>query len=175
MNRKVLIAGLVVVAPLVAVLLVGLGRDPRVVRSPLVGREAPPFTLRPVGGGAPVSLESLRGKPVVLNFWATWCVPCIEEHGVLVSGARAWEGQAHFLGVVYQDGEDAIAAFLQRKGSAYPTLFDEGGKTAIAFGVYGVPETFFIGPDGVVVDKFMGPLQAAALSANLRKALERAP
>jgi cytochrome c biogenesis protein CcmG, thiol:disulfide interchange protein DsbE len=174
-NRKVLIAGLVLVAPLVAVLLIGLGRDPRVVRSPLVGREAPPFTLRPVGGGAPVSLESLRGKPVVINFWATWCVPCIQEHGVLASGARAWEGQAHFLGVVYQDEERAIAEFLGRHGSAYPTLFDEGGKTAIAFGVYGVPETFFISPDGVVAEKFMGPLDAAALSANLRKALESAP
>jgi cytochrome c biogenesis protein CcmG/thiol:disulfide interchange protein DsbE len=175
MNRKVLIAGLVLVAPLVAVLLIGLGRDPRVVRSPLVGREAPPFTLRPVGGGAPVSLESLRGKPVVVNFWATLCVPCIEEHGVLVSGARSWEGQAHFLGVVYQDEEKTIAEFLRRRGSAYPTLFDEGGKTAIAFGVYGVPETFFISPDGVVVEKFMGPLDDAALSASLRKALERAP
>jgi len=175
MNRKVLIAGLVLVAPLVAVLLIGLGRDPRVVRSPLVGREAPPFALRPVGGGAPVSLASLRGKPVVVNFWATWCVPCIEEHGVLGSGARSWEGRAHFLGVVYQDEENSIADFLRRQGSAYPTLVDEGGKTAIAFGVYGVPETFFISPDGVVVEKSMGPLDAAALSANLQKALGHAP
>ncbi len=175
MNRKVLAAGLAVVLPLVVVLLIGLGRDPRVVRSPLVGREAPPFALRPVGGGAPVSLADLRGKPVVVNFWATWCVPCLQEHGALVSAARAWEGRAHFLGIVYQDEESAIVRFLERHGSAYPSLVDEGGRTAIAFGVYGVPETFFISPDGTVVEKFMGPLDAGSLAAKLGRAAGRVP
>lgn len=175
MNRKVLIAGLALVVPLVVILRIGLGRDPHVVRSPLVGRTAPSFALRPVGGGPPVSLESLRGRAVALNFWATWCGPCSEEHEVLAGGARTWGDRVQFLGVVYEDQEDAVQEYLRRKGSAYPSLFDEGGKTAIAFGVYGVPETFFISPGGTIVEKFVGPLTPSALSATLGKALEAKP
>jgi cytochrome c biogenesis protein CcmG/thiol:disulfide interchange protein DsbE len=171
MNRKVLAAGLAVVAPLIVLLLVGLGRNPHAVRSPLVGRPAPPFSLTPVGGGEPLSLDGLKGRAVVLNFWATWCVPCAEEHDVLVSGSRAWKDQVQFLGVVYQDEEDEVGAFLRKHGRAYPSLFDEGGKTAIAYGVFGVPETFFIAPDGTIVEKFAGPLDAAELSGYVRKAL----
>jgi cytochrome c biogenesis protein CcmG/thiol:disulfide interchange protein DsbE len=139
-----------------------------------VGRAAPPFSLNPVGGGAPVSLDSLKGRAVVLNFWATWCVPCAEEHDVLVAGAKMWAEQVQFLGVVYQDEEDEVLAFLRKHGRAYPSVFDEGGKTAIAYGVFGVPETFFIAPDGTIVEKFAGPLAADELSGYLRKALGRA-
>ena len=171
MNRTVLFAGLAVVAPLVAVLVVGLGRDPNTKVSPLIGRPAPPFVLRPVGGGEVVSLDSLRGRPVILNFWATWCVPCVEEHDVLVNGARAWGAEVQFLGVIYEDEEDAVARHLRKHGSAYPSVFDDAGKAAIAYGVYGVPETFFISPDGTIVEKFVGPLTAETLSANLRKAM----
>ncbi len=71
-NRKVLVAGLAIALPLLAVLVANLGRDPHSVRSPLVGRPAPAFSLARVGGGSPVALDSLRGKPVVINFWATW-------------------------------------------------------------------------------------------------------
>jgi cytochrome c biogenesis protein CcmG, thiol:disulfide interchange protein DsbE len=171
MNRKVLLAGLVLVLPLVALLLIGLGRDPHVVRSPLVGRAAPSFTLRPLGGGTPISLESLKGRVVVLNFWASWCIPCAEEHRALVEGARAWGERAQFLGIVYQDDEESARSFLSRHGSAYPSLFDEGGKAAIAYGVYGVPETFFISPEGMVVRKFMGPETPTSLTAHLQEAL----
>ena len=89
LNPRVLLAGLAVVAPLVAVLLLNLGRNPHVIGSPLVGRTAPEFTLRPLGGGEPVTLASLRGRPAVLNFWATWCVPCFEEHPLLREHAPA--------------------------------------------------------------------------------------
>ena len=171
MNRKVLVAGLALAAPLVVVLLIGLGRDPHFVKSPLLGQPAPPFSLRPVGGGTPLSLASLRGRAVVINFWATWCVPCAEEHEVLVAGAKSWGERAQFLGIVYEDQEPTVFAFLREYGSAYPSLFDDAGKTAIAFGVYGVPETFFLAPDGTIVDKYTGALTAAALSQNLRKAL----
>lgn len=170
MNKKVLIAGLAVAAPIIAVLVMSFGRDPHGIRSPLVGREAPAFTLRAVGSGESISLADLRGKPVVLNFWATWCVPCYAEHEVLTETARAMGSDVQFLGVVYDDEERKILQFLDRYGSAYPTLMDEGGKTAITYGVYGVPETFFIDSEGIIAEKFEGPLDRELLRQNIRLA-----
>ena len=170
MNRKVLAAGLAVVVPLLAVLVMNLGRNPHAIDSPLVGRPAPPFTLVPAGGGEPVSLDGLKGRPVVLNFWATWCVPCYQEHAVLVSTARAWGAGAQFLGVVYEDEEPRVLEWLRRQGSGYPSLLDPEGKIAIAYGVYGVPETYFISPQGTIVAKHVGPLDPDTLGARLRAA-----
>lgn len=169
-NRGVLLAALALVVPLVAVLLANLGRDPHVIGSPLVGRKAPEFALSPVGGGEPVTLASLRGRPLVLNFWATWCVPCFQEHPLLVSAARSLGDRARFLGVVYEDSEEQVRAFLARQGSAYPSLVDPGSRTAIAFGVFGVPETYFIDAEGRIAAKHIGPLDAASLEAKLRQA-----
>ena len=168
LNKRVLVAGVAVVLPLLAVLLLNLGRDPHAVRSPLVGRPAPPFAMVPVGGGPTVSLESLRGRPVVLNFWATWCVPCFQEHPVLQRTAAARRDVA-FYGVVYQDEEQRIADFLQRQGSTYPTLVDPDSRAAIAYGIAGVPETYFIDGRGTIVDKFTGPLSQDALDERLRR------
>ncbi|HWT86083.1 MAG TPA: TlpA disulfide reductase family protein, partial [Myxococcales bacterium] len=120
-NPKVLAGGLAVALPLLAVLVANLGRDPRSVRSPLIGRPAPAFSLVPVGGGAPVSLEKLSGKPVVINFWATWCVPCFEEHAALTAAARGLP-DVQFLGVVYEDEEARTQEFLRQRPSAYPSL-----------------------------------------------------
>jgi len=174
LNRKVLIAGLVVTLPLLGILFANLGRDPHAVDSPLIGQPAPAFALRPVGGGDVVSLAALKGKPLVINFWATWCVPCYEEHGVLTRGARAIGSDAQFLGVIYEDEEVRVRRFLKEQGSSYPSLLDDDGKTAIAFGVYGVPETFFIDASGTIVAKHVGPVTPDVLGQNLRSAMRGA-
>jgi len=169
MNRKILVAGMAVAVPLLAVLILNIGRNPGMIRSPLVGRAAPPFSLAPVGGGEPVTLAQFKGRPVVLNFWATWCVPCHQEHPVLVARARALGDAVQFLGVVYQDDEENVAEWLRRRGSAYPSLLDPDSKTAIAYGVYGVPETYFIDAAGTIVAKHLGPLDGPTLQAYLEQ------
>lgn len=158
MNRRVLIVGLLVVLPLVGILLANLGRDPQAIATPLVGKEAPAFTLPPLAkDGAPVGLASLRGRPVILNFWASWCAPCQLEHPVLVQAARD-NPDVSFLGIVYEDEPERAQAFLDRLGSGYPSLLDPQGQTAIAYGIAGVPETYFIDRDGRIVAKFVAPI-----------------
>jgi len=169
MNRKVLGAGLAVALPLLVVLLANIDRDPHSIASPLIGRAAPDFLLRPVGEGAPVGLKALRGRRVVVNFWATWCIPCAEEHATLLRAARSMKDDVQFLGIVYEDQEAPIRAFLDERGQAYPNLLDADGKTAIAYGVYGVPETYFIDAEGTIVSKFVGPLDPATLDGQLAK------
>lgn len=174
MNRKVLVIGLIVALPLVALLFASLSRDPTHIESPLIGRPAPAFSLAPVDGGMLLSLDSLRGRVIVLNFWATWCVPCVEEHAALAQAAQQLGRETAFLGVVYEDSEAQVRAFLQRGGAAYPMVMDPGGRTAIAYGVYGVPETFFISADGVIVDKQVGLLTPERLSQLIARAKARA-
>jgi cytochrome c biogenesis protein CcmG/thiol:disulfide interchange protein DsbE len=173
-NRKVLLAGLAVTLPLVGLMLMSLGRDPHKMDSPLVGRAAPPFALRPIGGGEPVTLESLRGKTVVVNFWASWCMPCVEEHPVLSAAPERFGPDVVFLGVVYEDEEPNIQRFLSEHGAAFPSLVDDGGKVSIAYGVYGVPETYFIAPDGTIVNKYVGPLRPELLDGFVQEAQARA-
>jgi cytochrome c biogenesis protein CcmG/thiol:disulfide interchange protein DsbE len=168
LNLKVLSAGLALAAALLGVLVANLGRDPHVVASPLVGRAAPPFSLAPVGGGEPRGLPA--GRPVVLNFWASWCMPCFDEHPVLVRAAADLGGDVQFLGVVYEDEEQRVREFLARQGGGYPSLMDPDAKTAIAYGVFGVPESFFIDRQGKIVAKHVGPLDPDTLMKNLRLA-----
>ena len=163
MNRTVLIFGALITAVLVAVLMSGLGRDPKHIDSPLIGKAAPGFTLKTVGTGETIDVASLRGKPVVLNFWATWCGPCWEEHPVLTEGARVYGDRVQFLGVVFQDEEAKILDFLRKRGAEYPTVVDERGKTSIAYGVGGIPETFFLDAKGTIVAKHDGPISPEQL------------
>jgi cytochrome c biogenesis protein CcmG/thiol:disulfide interchange protein DsbE len=169
-NRTVLIIGIIIAAAILVVLFAGLGKDPQHIDSPLIGKPAPPFALKAVNSGQTVDLESLRGKPVIVNFWATWCVPCWEEHPTLVANARQLPN-VQFVGVVFNDTEEKINGFLAARGSAYPTLLDANGKTAIAYGVGGVPETYFINAAGTIVAKFEGPMNTEILQENLAKAL----
>jgi cytochrome c biogenesis protein CcmG, thiol:disulfide interchange protein DsbE len=157
MNRRVLLGA-------------ALGRDPYAVVSPLVGQPAPDFTLPAVDGTTPVELAGLRGKPVVLNFWATWCVPCLEEHEVLAEAARTLGSDVAFVGVVYADEEAAVRRYLARHGQAYPAVLDDGGRAAIAYGVTGVPESFFIDAAGTIVAKTEGALDRGSLERYLEQA-----
>jgi len=173
MNRTVLVIGTIITAALIALLFLGLGRDPKHIASPLIGKPAPAFTLKRAGSGEAIDLASLRGKPVVLNFWATWCAPCWEEHPVLNETSRAFGDRVQFLGVVFQDQESKILGFLEQRGAAYPTVVDNRGKTAIAYGIGGVPETFILDANGTIVVKHDGPITAGQLQSYLAEVLGR--
>ncbi|MFL6247881.1 MAG: TlpA family protein disulfide reductase [Thermoanaerobaculia bacterium] len=167
MNRTVLLSGAVLTTALIAVLMSGLGRDPKHIDSPLIGNTAPAFALKTVGSGELVDLTRFRGKPMVVNFWATWCGPCWEEHPILNETATLYGNRVQFLGVVFQDDERKIQDFLRKRGSAYPTVIDDRGKTAIAYGVGGVPETFIVDAKGTIVVKHDGPISQEQLQSYL--------
>jgi cytochrome c biogenesis protein CcmG/thiol:disulfide interchange protein DsbE len=135
-----------------------LGKDPTRLPSLLVGHSAPSFSLRELQTGREIELSSLRGHAVVVNFWASWCAECVQEHDDL---AAAWSRYSDrgvvFLGILYQDTESGARSFLRRLGGDWPTLLDPGSRTALDFGVYGVPETYFIAPNGTVIHKQVGP------------------
>lgn len=172
MNRTVLIFGTIVTAALVGILFLGLGHDPSHIDSPLVGNRAPVFELKVAGSNETIALAQFRGKPMVVNFWATWCGPCWEEHPALTAAASEAGDRVQFLGVVFQDDESKILDFLQQRGAAYPTVIDDRGKTAIAYGVGGVPETFFVDANGIVVAKHDGPLSPEQLQSYLVKVMK---
>ena len=169
----ILAVGLVLVLPLLFVLARGFSFDPRHIESPLIDQPAPDFDLPTLTNNARlVTSDSLRGKPVVLNFWATWCVSCPEEHPWLVRLARKFGDDVQFIGVAYEEKNEEIQSWLDRNGgSAYPTLVDINGKAAIAYGVYGVPETYVIDSEGVVRHKHTGPIHVDRLVEQLEELL----
>jgi cytochrome c biogenesis protein CcmG/thiol:disulfide interchange protein DsbE len=120
-----------------------------------------------------IRLDSLKGKVIVLNFWASWCLACRDEHTALSAAAEALKGtDAHFYGVLYQDipqnGRDWIA---KMGGQSYPGLYDPDSHTAIDYGLYGVPETFFIGRNGKVRYKYVGAVTTDILMDTVRAML----
>jgi len=178
MSWKRVAIALLALLPVFALLAFGMTRDPRVIPSPLPGREAPAFTLAvmPEQGEAvrdSIATGELRGNVVVLNFWASWCLACRDEHDDLSRVAREFEGQpVRFFGVVYDDSPDAARRWIEAMGGqAYPSLLDPGSRTAIDYGLYGVPETFFIAPDGRVARKITGPVTAPVLREEIGRLL----
>ncbi|MBI5511121.1 MAG: redoxin family protein [Deltaproteobacteria bacterium] len=172
MNWKNVTIVALISIPLLVILALGFGLDPRAVPSVLPGKAAPECTLRAIGGESR-ALSSFRGRPVVLNFWASWCVPCEAEHLLLQDAARAYGERVQFLGVVYQDEEENARRYLAQKTSTYPQMMDPASRCAIDYGVAGVPETFFIDAAGTVAAKEVGPVNPAGLSRTLGQMLAR--
>jgi cytochrome c biogenesis protein CcmG/thiol:disulfide interchange protein DsbE len=170
-NRVALVTGVAIAVPLVIFLALGFGHNPEVIDSPLIGKPAPEFVLRDFAGGA-LDFASLRGRPVVVNFWASWCQPCVAEHPLLVEAAGRYRGQVAFIGVVPSaDTAAAVERFTQRFGEWGPAYHDADGKVSIAYGVFKLPETYFVSSDGKIVSKVSGPLDQASLRANLEAVL----
>ncbi|MFL5348020.1 MAG: TlpA family protein disulfide reductase [Hyalangium sp.] len=170
MKRWGITLGAVVLAgALLIVLLKGFGRDPHEVPFMLAGKPAPPFTLRALDSGKPVSLEQFKGHPVVINFWASWCGPCRQEHPVLTWGARELGNQAVFLGIIFEDTEDNAREVLQEEGAPFPQLVDPRSRTSVDYGVAGVPETYFIDANGIIMGKHVGPIDPQTLSTRIRE------
>jgi cytochrome c biogenesis protein CcmG/thiol:disulfide interchange protein DsbE len=160
------------VLPVLVLLAYGFKTDPRQVPSPLVARPAPPFAMSIFDGGR-TSLEQLRGRPVVLNFWASWCFPaCYEEAPALEAAWQAYRDRGVMvLGVDIQDREKEAKAFIERFKLSFPNGPDPQGKLSIDYGVYGVPETFFIGKDGTIHYKHVGALSEKVLRAKIEEML----
>ncbi len=159
------------IAALIALLTVSVGRPATPVDTPIVGRPAPAFDLQTLDGGH-VALAGLRGSPVVLNFWASWCIPCREEAPLLTAASAKYEASGlRILGVVYQDSAENARDFMRRYGQTYPGLLDQDGRAAIDYGVFGIPETFFIDSAGVVRSRQVGALTADDLQRQIEAIL----
>lgn len=144
--------------PFLGLLAFGLTRNPDFFPTPLIGQPAPDWRLETLEGDT-VALGELEGRIVLLNFWASWCQPCVVEHDVLMRAARTWpEDDVQVVGVVYSDTRRNAQRFLTELGNDWRHMLDPGSRTAIDYGVYGPPETFFIARDGRVAYKHLGPL-----------------
>ncbi len=173
MNWKVMSIGLLLCVPLIFVLAKGFNYDPRALPEELTGEMAPDFTLESLDG-YPVALADLKGSVVVLNFWATWCRPCLQEHPGLLATAEKFKPQGvAFMGILYGDTKAKAEVYLKKHGSAYPTLLDEAQRTNIDYGVAGVPETFIIDREGRIAKKYAGPVTQQELEAVLTELLKR--
>jgi len=150
-----------------------LATPPAPAAAPPVGRPAPDFTLPLLSGGT-LSLHNLKGKPVVLNFWASWCIPCREETPLLVRLNKTYGPRGVvFVGVNVEDEEGAARQFLRQYRVDYPAVRSVDDRMIDAYAVPGLPTTVFIGADGIVIDKFTGGFVGPAGEKALVMRLDR--
>jgi len=142
-------------------------RDPSAVPSALIARPVPSFTLDALSpGGAPMTNADLQGRVMLVNFFASWCVPCRAEHPMLEALAREYD--LPIVGIVYKDEPAAIRRWLDDLGSPYiDVLVDPDSRTALDFGVYGVPETYVIDTAGRIRFRYAGPLDPVTIEKTL--------
>lgn len=151
------------------------GRDSAVVPSALIGQQAPDTPLPPLeASGLPgMDPSQFAGKVTLVNVWASWCGPCREEHPVLMQFAQ--DDRIEIAGLNYKDRPDNARRFLGELGNPYSSIgVDDSGRAAIEWGVYGVPETFLVGPDGSILYKHVGPISAEIATTRLMPEIEKA-
>jgi cytochrome c biogenesis protein CcmG/thiol:disulfide interchange protein DsbE len=139
--------------------------------SPLLGKPAPEVTGTGIDGST-IRLSQLRGRYVLVNFFASWCIPCLREHDDLnrFQEAHRAAGDATVLAVTFNDSVENAREFFEQRGGEWPVLADDRGKVALDFGVRGPPESFLIDPNGVVLTKIIGEVDFDGLESLLRRA-----
>lgn len=164
---------LVVMLGFLAVLAASDGGGADASPSPLMLRPAPPIVGERIDGGA-FDLEEYDGQFVVVNFFATWCLPCRREHPELVNFQRrhAVAGDAEVVSVVYDAKVSTVVDFFEENGGDWPVVTDPDGRTALEYAVTGVPESFLVDPDGIVVWHTRSGVSASGLDQVLRSAQE---
>lgn len=177
-GRTALVTSLVLGALLVGLVLVLATRDPattRVAKSRLVGKPAPPIVGESVMDGEAFDLQDHRGRFVLVNFFATWCTPCIEEHDDLVrfANTHAVADDARVVSVVYSDTKEDVRRFFEQRGGDWPVVPDDDGSIATSYAVIRVPESYLVGPDGTVVLKIIGGIRADQLEELFAEAAAR--
>lgn len=158
----------------------GSGKDASEIPSVLIGTKAPSLDLPPLDGltadGVPVPAltdAAIRGQLSLVNVWASWCVPCRQEHPILLELSR--DPRVELVGINYKDKNDNALRFLGELGNPFAAVgVDPAGKAAIDWGVYGIPETYLVGPDGEILFKQIGPFTTESLRDKLLPAIEKA-
>ncbi|GJL80444.1 MAG: cytochrome C-type biogenesis protein [marine bacterium B5-7] len=165
MTRYLLPLGIFIL--LASFLAIGLNLDPREVPSPFVGKQAPPLDLPRLYNADRITSNDLKGKVWILNVWASWCVSCRAEHPVLNEYAAT--SDVTLVGLNYKDTDVDAKRWLASLGNPYHLIaVDRNGDTGIEWGVYGVPETFVIDRNGVVIYKHIGPIDEGVLNDKIK-------
>ncbi len=151
------------------------GLDVSAIPSALIGKTAPSLSLPPLEGSNTVALNdmAIRGKLTLVNVFASWCVPCRQEHPILKELAK--DSRLNIVGINYKDRNDNALRFLGELGNPYKAIgVDPNGKAAIDWGVYGIPESYLVGPDGKIIYKKVGPFDERSLTQDLLPAIAKA-
>lgn len=157
-----------VLAALIVLFAIGLTKDPSKVPSPLIGQPAPAFALPLLDGGT-LATADLQG-PVLVNFWASWCTPCLQEHPLLMDLARSG---VTIVGINYKNDPAEARQWLARHGNPFARIAqDVDGKAGLDWGVYGVPETFVVDAQRVIRHKHIGPLTREAYARDIAALLK---
>ena len=165
-----------IVLGVISLLAYGFTTDPKKVPSPLIGRPAPNFQVDELNERQKFSLSEFRGKPIVLNFWASWCAECRTEAVILEEFFQKYGSQNKqlvMIGIAIQDSPKKAKAFARQFDKTYLLgLDDDAGNIALDYGIYGVPETFFIDPEGIIFYKTIGMVTTLLLEQKFKQFLQ---